>query len=160
MYFKILPGTKAFNRIQKVRNCQIIARDMAIEIVKEVGAKTWLLPYDSIGGGIAAFQMDKCPDGWKRAGGSDIKNGYFPKASPQNKELLARIKALPTIKLSDYANALNYEPQSRGRELSLCPGIQFKNKFLLIDALVENYKPLPGMIEITESEYRKLSASK
>ena len=160
MYFKILKGTKLFDKLMKVDEKRKLAIKAANKILTEIGTQRYVRPADSVGGGIRAFELTVCPDGWKPVMRGRFENCFFPKATAKNKDLLARIEALPIIKSANYAEALKYTPQGVDLKFSICPGIEFKPKVILIDALVEDYKPLKDMIEITEGEYRKLAATK
>jgi hypothetical protein len=164
MFYKLPKGTKAFIKLKAVEEKIVEANRAARKLAAELKAKHVVRSADTVAGGIIGFSFSKRPDRWKAVLRRHYENVYFPGASPENKDLLDRIKRLPKVTRGDVATASNYSPQLVGGEgnmrFSLCPAVIWGKEFILLEvASGADYKPFAGAVEITETEYRKLSKS-
>ncbi len=156
MKFKILPGTKLYDRLWSVNTGIIAARATIADTLKSMGfiglyatsSGTHIVSCDAV------EIFGEKPDGWKSVG-DKYQCLYYPKVS--NKKDSKIIAALPRIK----NEAIN-EPLGFGfnigpnLEVYYRPGIAFHKKYILVDIGNSEYKKKPDMIEILESEYNKL----
>jgi len=169
MKYKILKGTKLFDQFIELKKKMVTAKKAAKELVKEVAPvdTEWYAPHESIAGGVDAFIIPGGkPDGWVNAYIPHEKDVYRPKKTLANKELLDKIANLPVVSTSDFNSIIKYDWRKTGakkqlgrRITSYSPGFDIRANYVLIDVSehAPNYKPVPDMIEITVSEYNKLS---
>lgn len=162
MKFKVLKGTELFNQLTAINKRMYAAKDAADKLTASLPFKvvdTATRGYN-LAGGIDAFHCpDGCPEGWKVVGES-WQNLYYPKVKG-NKDLLAKISALPLIKYDDINELINFRPQGYTTPAGLAwakgPGIVWAKTYVLIETSEGlPYKPVPDMIEITVSEFDKL----
>jgi len=156
MKFKILPGSKLFDTLTDVNNGMIAARAAITDTLKAMGYTgqyaSSMNDYYLVHCNAVRIEFGK-PDGWKC-----LDSGleyYWPKA--KNKAALAQLEALPAIKVEAINNPLKF---SFGLGEDNCiyhrPAIAWHKKYILIDTGSMDYKPVKGMTEILESEYKKL----
>ena len=152
MKFKVNKGTKLFNELIAVLKKMDQCHHAAWEIVEEVGATSYRGSYWRIGGGITALGFKKQPEGYRKEEGY---NSYFPKKIKVNKELLAKIDALPTVTFEDINTPLKFDfPQHIGNKMVNVPEVLFRKDHVLINVKDEcTYTPVEGMIEILGSEW-------
>ena len=161
MKFKVLKGSPIFEKLEhmmsKIKSCW----DASHELSESVGAKGVCTFGYHRAGGIGAFQFapDKFPslELWKQTDPRkyQYRDLFYPRSGKkykQNDELHAKIAALPVVEKEEYNKVIGYE----GGWLSSY-GLKSGNGYFLIEIPEDSdYKPLEDMIEILESEYRKL----
>lgn len=161
MKFKINKGTPLFEKLTtihaKMKACSIAAKAMA----NKYGWETWWQGSYCAAGGISGIQLPEKPDGWKLANARHSHSMFYPKAIRANRELLAELDALPTVKVEEISAALDYGLQMGPRlQISRCPGVVWFDDYILIDSPDWlDWKPKGGE-EILVSEYKKLNAEK
>lgn len=160
MYFKIEDKTSpAGIAAWDLRTKMDAAYKAAKKLATDVGADSWLTPTNVVYGGITGFDKLFAGDTklYKKAGKQEGTQFYFPRSVPANKALLERIAALPTVKVKDINSVLNYEPQTIGNKHYFSPAISYRKKVALVKTQeAVKYKPIEGMVEITQSEYDNL----
>lgn len=159
MKFKALKGTETFAKLQavwlRIKKADKAAKQLAIELNADT---RWMSGWGSISGGISGIELKVKPEGWKSTG----ENGfYYPAKLNANKELLDRLEALPVVKDFELNDAVGFKRQSVGRVMHNCIGAQFGKDYHLFEVNEEvKYTPPADVIEITASEYKKLSLKK
>lgn len=159
MKFKVLKGTDLFKKLDDFRKEMVRCNKLAFDIVEELGYKQMRGKYNTIAGGISSIVIDGTPPAnWKQVGYKE----YFPMKRKVNKELLDRIAKLPVVDGDDLNKILKYNPFNRkdpdDRRMSFHPGINWGDAYILIDVSNgNNYKQLPDMIEILDSEFSTLT---
>lgn len=172
MKYKIEKGTPLFTKLDNLGEQIRKVNKQACDLVKEMGFSNFHPKGNFIlAGGISAVHADKKPKDYAFAYGSSEPNAFFPRKIKTNKELLAKINALPTIDASALNDLVNFDPftdssditPTGGRRISFHPGIAWKKKYILIDIAnyyEDSYKPAKHMIEITTAEFKKLKAGR
>lgn len=154
--------------MEELRLKILSANKEAGKLAKEMGFKQWRQRSMKLAGGIESLYADKKPEGFAYTYGSKEPNDFFPKKIKANKEILAKIDALPVVLHGELNNLINYDwrastsfNKNGGQQICFSTGILFKKNFVLIDwPEYVKYKPVKGMTEITFSEYQTLSKKK
>lgn len=156
MKFKILPGCDLFNAfceiLEQGKNYQLLARQWA----EPQGANEWAEPHSAFSGGVAGLVFAKKPNGW-----TTIDVGVFrPRLGSA---LYKEMKALPFVGAATINELVGYTPRyvavSGGKFMLMRhPGVKVLDGCILLSFkdYITYYKPVEGMIEILESEYRSL----
>jgi hypothetical protein len=173
MKYKVEKGTKLFEKLDALGDRMMEVNKAAFTLVKEMGFKEFHTAGTGFvfAGGISAVRSKTKPEGYVYAFGPSEREAFFPKKNKANKELLAKIEALPIIKADELNTLVNFDPfadtpavtRTGGRNISFHPGISWGKEYILIEVshhYEESYKPAKDMIEITTSEYQKLHNSK
>lgn len=165
MKFKVVKGTKLFDQLVDVQKEIRRVNGEARKLVESLGYKKYW-PSSELAGGIVAIHCPTGkPEGWA-VFWKDEKHCYMPaKNKKENKELWAKINALPVLEYSYLNDLLDYKPLTHRTDnrVSFGPGIQWEKDYVLLefaDYVAAKYKPVKDMIEILESEYVKLSKLK
>lgn len=173
MYFKVDPNSKLHQELdalfQQGKDNRVVVTALVDEINRLTGddCTQYYGVYEAQGGFSAKKFNDtsKVPEGWVRM--KYDSKAFSPsranKHKKRNRELLAKIDALPLVRHSDYSKVLGYKVYT-GEEngnmiISTSPGIIFGNIFLISIyhfAIKAGYKPVDGMIEIKASEYHSI----
>lgn len=162
MKFKILKGTKLFDRLTAVRKEMTRCNKEALKVMKEAGAKSIRGRRMVAAGGISSFIFEDNikPDNWSFAYGKDYPKDFMPTRNRTvNKDLLGKIANLPVVEYDAINDLLNYDfNDSDTNRLYFIPGLLFKKQCILLvfGEQYTRYKPVKDMIEITHSEYLKL----
>lgn len=156
MKYKILKGTALFNSLLALHGRIQQARAEIRRVVEELGYKEYVVSSDYLiaCSGIQIFG-DK-PEGWRKVGGK-WEPYYLP--TQKNKEVAAKIAALPMIRNEELNTIVGFHWQI-GDNLAVFnrPGFVQRDDYALIEVGSGcKFDPLPDMIEITGSEYKKLS---
>jgi hypothetical protein len=127
-----------------------------MKLVKEMGFKRCCRDSHSVGGGISAIEcLDGKPDGFKSVG-EKHQNLYFPKV--RNKELIAKIKALPLVGNEEFNETIGFKEQFSDMCFHQRFGCkEFDGGYLISISDKCDYTPKSDMIEILASEYKKLN---
>lgn len=173
MYFKIEKKSELHATLVKVKADMKAANKAAFALANELGFEKYRpINNFTIAGGIMSLYSEdgKKPDGYAYTYGSSSPNDVFPKRKLKaNKELLAKIDALPTIPAERLNGPIKYDwrkhksprADSRGgSQILFTPGVSFaKNDEILISFpdYITSYKPVKGMIEITFTEHKTLN---
>lgn len=93
VYYEIKPGTEAAARIEAYFNRIETDRKKAAKIAKKVGSNEpdKFLQRD---GRIIGLSFGDKPEGWRNANARGYHGWYFPKATKENKALIAEISGL------------------------------------------------------------------
>lgn len=165
-YYKVKkkhPLHLAFTQfMERVKAVKDEARALAIELSD---SETFYSRPHTLAGGIGALIFKEKPEGWKQVG-EKWQRAFYPKAS--NKSVCKRIESLPVI-LADEMNAIiGFEAGTSSEEPNQ-PGIVWYGSFGLKEGkgkqfLINvpngmSFKPVDGMVEITNSEYTSLLIS-
>jgi hypothetical protein len=157
IYFKVEANTETFQKMEEVFNRIKKCNEASFALAKELGAKDegLLRPASYAAGGIAGFPMATMPENWRKADKNHY-GYYFPKSLTINKDILSKIRALPTVARIEIGRAFGFE------SFLSYPGIVWGGKMYLVEVPVGgfagNYKPMPDMVELTGSEFQKLKS--
>jgi hypothetical protein len=181
MFYKINPGSKLHEQLKhlqiQIQEAHTTTHDFVFKtMLEKYGIK--VLEYQSarfnaIGdsfycntaaGGVVSFLIKEKPNGWKNYG-----QGYFPKNTKANKELLEEIHALPFIEYEAVNKIIGFKTaydddssrmlRTPGRKLATMENAP--HVICFSDWVIpKHYKPKKEMIEITKSEYDKIAKSK
>lgn len=165
MKFKILKGTESFDKFMALQDLISGCHKAAAAVAKKVGVKEWHPAWWAMSGGISAFVFDKKPAGWANAFIPHEDKAYMPKKNlVSNKELLAEIRELPVVQADALNKIVKYDPGKcrSGRQIMRHPGFLIKKDYVLLtfSDYVVKYKGTKDMIEITHTEFEKLSKAK
>ncbi len=161
MYYKILPETKLFAKLSKLKDEMMRCNEAALALVKSAGYESFRIGWHVLAGGISAVQISGgCPYGWKRAS-KRMSDAYLPSNISKNKELLHKIESLPTVTASQLNSILKFEEYLDNVTNSYYeyPYVAWEKNVILvrINDTVQGYKPLKEMVEITFTEFTKLN---
>lgn len=167
MKYKVLKGTKLFNKLVDIQNeiqrCNKVARDF----VEGLGYTKFRKSRYGIGGGISSIICESGkPVGWKKSY-TELPNEYMPAKIKKNDTLLKAIDNLPKVDENVINKLLDYDPWKSTEEsqvgygmvINVCPEVHWKKSFILIgisERYITTYKPVRNMIEIMGSEFEKL----
>lgn len=159
MRYIIRKGSPLFNtlwtyqyRIREINQaCQKLAREIGADDQKI------LLAPGYAAGGIIGFSFPEKPRRWKTTRRGDTAF-YFPNdLSPQNRELLEKIKAIPKLTRIEISSAIGFEVQVVGDRFLQNVGMKWFDEYILIHVPQDaQYRPAEGMEEIKVSLYQKL----
>ena len=168
MKFKVLKGTTLFNKLMVLRRDMIAAEQAAADLAAEFGSDTFIASreFQVIAGGLEGIMMDNKPATWVKAFPKHYPDVYIPAAGkPENRDILARIAALPVVRSHDYNTIIGFKPQEIRLEgkltvtlVSNCSLALKEGMFLIACNPNAEYEPVAGMTEILESEFKKLMA--
>lgn len=154
MKFKVLAGSDIFEQLMAVKKRMDESFEKSKQIADEVGAEEWLSGPD---GDLWGIRFPSKPNGWKQVLGVHHNDCYFPKANRQNKDLLDRIAGIPRVSRKDLNACVGFKIQWVGFKQLRSIGVVWGELFCLVELHEEaNYQPLPGMEELTVSEYIRL----
>lgn len=174
MKYKILKGTATYGQLEALWKRMMAADRAAYKLVQDI-RKVMGLPYkgskhtyasqnDLLAGGIMAIGFDTKPDGWKVVG-EPWQKLFAPKAN--QKELWDRIKVLPKLQLHELNDIVGFKKGvSAGNDLSWvihrAPGMEWVDGAFLMEvpSACKYTPPNADIVEILESEYRRLSEEK
>lgn len=170
MYFKVDKKSDLYDKLKVIQIRMKVANKASLDLATRLGFKQWRGESNmTIAGGIVSFYSKAKPDGYRYTYGSDMPNDFFPKKIKANKELLAKIEALPTVSSFDFTDLIKYDWRKCSEETGVrhgqkrvlfTPGLSFpKNGEILINVpeWITKYKPVLGMIEILSTEYNTLN---
>lgn len=159
MKFKVVKGTKTFNKLSELKNKVVFVNQEAENLVKTLGGKRYCKHQHVLAGGIAAIEFDSKPDDYKIMG-EKYQNLYYPKVS--NKKDCKLIQELPTLDYKELNSLVNFNgpqtiPNDHGFGWVSTVGIIWGEDEILIEVPSGcKYTPPEDLIEIVESEYEKL----
>lgn len=169
MYYKVDKTTELYAKLKEVQAKMKAANKAAHKLATELGFEKWRGESNMvIAGGIVSLYAETKPEGYSYTYGSKMPNDFFPKKIKANKEILAKIEALPIVDSFDFTDLIKYDWRQHqtptGDRLGqsrvlFTPGLSFpKNGEVLISFpdYIKKYKPVKGMIEIISTEYKKL----
>jgi hypothetical protein len=156
MKYKILKGTALFEALAALekRRKEMIAQIRQV-VVTEMGFHDFAFRSDYLAGCQAVQVEGEKPDGWKKIGGK-FDRYYWPLAS--NKAALEKLNALPSMPCKELNDIVKFGFQVTG-SLNVYdrPGWVQGEEYALINVGEDcKYTPLPDMIEIKASEFKKL----
>ncbi|HQV53974.1 MAG TPA: hypothetical protein PLX17_00585 [Chitinophagaceae bacterium] len=160
MKFKILKGTELYNQLVALRKKIDHVQSESAKLAKEFGGGEVATSGRNLAGGIDAVEFKEKPEGWKVVGETWQKL-FYPKSDKSNKEIHEKIQALPVVKFEELNSLVKFDIQgaTSGRGLAFVKSVAcaWGKGYVLIE-VHENckYTPVEGMIEILESEYKKL----
>jgi hypothetical protein len=170
MYFKVKQGTKLFDDLKKLEEKMESCFDSSVELLEDIFGDesenmNFVPDFTKLAGGIIAVQLEKRRKGWEKhlAPWAEGQNLYKPnERMKEMKEAVERMKNLPTVSESEINSIINFEKiKDEGRVLT-CPGFMFFDDLVVFDfpdyITEEYYKPVDGMVEITEEEYNNLTS--
>jgi hypothetical protein len=156
MKFRVNKGTPLFDKLILLQEKMWDCNNAAYDLVKKMGYKRMRGRGMVLAGGISTIEiLGGKPEGW-RDNTYGVSNEYFPKKNKQNKEILAKIKALPVVEYRELNDLVNFDMHdTKSNRISFHPEIIWGDDAILIgiSSQYENYKPVKGMVEILESEY-------
>lgn len=163
MKYKISKGCYLFDKLMEVGRRMIECNAQARQMVRNIkGAGKFHIARNAIAGGISCIRFKEKPLGWVRY--SRKYQGLY-KPAAKNKIYHTLIGSLPVVESEEVAKLLKFKDQTYFVDDTMhwisCPGVRWKKNFILVSVPSEvKYKPLPGMKEILESEFIKLSKQK
>ena len=162
MKYKILKGTELFKNLSSLKKKMVDVRKQSNELAVEFGGIASATNGRYLAGGMDAVEFKEKPEGWRSVGNS-WQNLYYPKADKKNKEIHAKIQALPKIEFEDLNELVGFTGQfcsdDRGIAHVKSVSIKWHKDFILMEtAEGTEYNPVDGVIEILGSEYDKLSS--
>lgn len=162
MKYKVLKTSPLGRKLMELQGEMNEVGSIADKLVKELGGKKYCRNRHALYGGISAIEFNEKPSGWITIG-KKWQGLYMPNA--KQKAIWEKINSLPLIKHESLNSILKFNKQSycsHGRMYYVnCPGVLFRKLCILIEVNEElKYKPVPGMKEITVSEFNKLSKGK
>lgn len=168
MYYRIEPDSELFSKVEEALNFGIDARNKALILAHEHGAKGIheLRSPEGLYGGISCFVFEEKPgDLWKKVETPYGTRWYPKKNRKENKPLLDKIKALPVLSCFDFNKLLNYrmDVHNSGNKILWSPSINAKltgdKKYIHIgftkQVIEGGYIPPEGMTEVTYSEFKR-----
>jgi hypothetical protein len=171
MKYKILAGCKLYDQLDQLRQRLNQVQNEASYLATKLEAKEWVPKYGPfiLGGGISGLRFSTPPGpNWKRAHTKHFRDTYMPHPTKKVMQIIRQsIDELPTVSAAELNDLLNFDsdntyPGSGGQTMTMFhPAIKWMDDIILIginEALV--YTPVDGMIEITATEYKELSADK
>jgi len=164
MKFKVDPNSELYQKLIKIENQFQETQKTINAYVKRIGGTAFSTNnFGHFIGQINGIQFEVIPDKskWKSVGPKHL-NLFMPKAN--QRKLVDEIFSLPTMDKEEYESLFNlYDAlveQGDGLGLFTSPGLKYnrdtKTFLLSVPNGVENFTPVDGMIEILESEYKKL----
>jgi hypothetical protein len=160
MKFKVLKGTETYNKLQAFQEKGNEVRKIALDFANSLGFEEYIENQKHRVGGISAFVSREKKEGYKQVFTRHRSNLIFPKTTKANKELLAKIEALPVITDDEYNSIIGFKSNFYELNFVRAFGYRKSNKedcYLIDLSGVTKYTPKPDMIEILESEYISLS---
>ena len=156
MYYKIEPGNVTHEKVKDTLQKLDSYIDQSESLVKELGFERYGKSHNGVAGGISCVESSSKPEGYVSVG-KKWQNLYRPKAN--QKEIWAKIKALPVMSFEEFGEAIGFKPQFKGLTYHRACGITtIKNTYLVEVSDKCDYTPAEGMVEILASEYKKLMA--
>lgn len=161
MYYKVLPDCDLYNKLDALKREMKRCNTDALDLAKSIGYDQIRLGWFGIAGGISAFQIEGLiPKGWKRASKKAPEGAFFPKEIAANKDLLELIKNLPKVSSEQLADIVNFK-EYLDEETHLYykhPFASWKTDIVLlkIAEIIDDYVPVEGMIEITQTEFNAI----
>jgi len=160
MKFKVLKGTETYNKLQAFQEKSKELRKIALDFANSLGFEEYIENQKHRAGGISAFVSREKKEGYKQVFTRHRSNLIFPKTTKANKELIAKIEALPVITDDEYNSIIGFKSDFYGLQFIRAFGyrrVNIKDCYLIDLSGVTKYTPKPDMIEILESEYISLS---
>lgn len=163
MKFKVDPKSELYEKLMEFDKKYQTTYNEIKTYVKNIGGEAFSLNNAfHVIGRVNGIQFTENPDKtlW-RSVGPKYMNLYMPKS--KNKAVLTALEELPYLEKDEYNNIFGnpsdvlVENQG-GLGLFNAPGCKFLGKeiVLKVPSSISDYKPIPGMIEILESEYNRL----
>jgi len=152
MYYKVLKGTETFEKLNNVWDKIVDYNNQSKELTEELGFEKFGRNNNGVGGGISCFKSEEKKEGYRMVG-KKHQDLCFPKANQKN--ILAKIDALPVVSYDEYNKTIGFESQFTD--------VYYISHFaskrldeLIVIKLSENckYQPKEDMIEITTSEFK------
>lgn len=159
MYFKIEKGYKVFDAVNKCFENRRETLKAYKNFAKKYGAGCTY--HDGLGEiSFGEFVFDETPD--LRIFKEDPEYKYIGYCTPNKrykagKELAKRVSELPRWDKKTISDAIKLYPENWINKF--CAGIGFKitDEFILLDLNAkQSYVPVEGMVEIVESEFKRL----
>lgn len=162
MFYKTNKGTTLFNNLVELKSKIDIANEAAKNMVKSMGHENFLLSHQ-LAGGIEGIEIKTGrPDGWKKVYISKYNDVYMPQNIKKNKEILAQIAELPTVKERELTDMIGYDWLSlcKNNRISFYPATSWRDDavYFKVSECASAYTPCDEMIEITASEYNNAVA--
>jgi len=164
MYYKILKGTPLHEKLARLHEKILAAKKEAAAVVKEVNGFSYCSNPDILAGGIFGISFyDEPPHGWYCINQGSTPSYYRPKNLSENRELLAKIKSLPTVSFEELNVLLNFiagtAPFGKALKWVKCPIVVWGSETTVVNLRgFDGYHPVEGMIHIIKSEYNTLAA--
>lgn len=158
MYYKLEKGNPTFKKLDaiwdKIQECNIKSADL----VKELGFKEFAVSRRHVAGGISAIYSKEKIEGFKRVG-KPHQYLIYPRAN--NKDVISKIEALPTVSYHEYNETIGFKEQFQRLNYLKRFGTKKVNDLYLIEVSTNaDYTPTDDMVEITFTEYKRLSELK
>lgn len=154
MKFKVEKGTDTYNKLSEVFDKIKDYNNQAMSLANKLGSEEFGISFKGVAGGISCIKYKDKPEGFKVVG-KPYQNLFMPKAN--NKKLWEEINELPILSFDEFNSVIGFEPQFKGLKFYRTYGYTHLNDKFLIDTGDADYTPKDDMIEILESEYKKLS---
>lgn len=153
MKFKVEKGTETYRRLELLQERINECNNEALNLVESLGFKKFGVSNSGRGGGISCVKADDKPDGFKVVG-KPHQNLFMPKSS--NKKLWDKINALPIVSYQEFNDVIGFTPHFKGLSHYRSYGFERLDDLFLVDVGDADYTPKEDMIEILDSEYKKL----
>lgn len=152
-YYKVPRNSETGKKFAEIEKRKHECFDAVKEFIKPFGATQFRYSRWSLWGGIDSIILENEPDLkiWKKVGYQE----YYPKAnSKEGKELIKKMKELPTVSFNDLNSIVGYQTDWYSHI-----GFSYGNKefFGFIIGLDWKANIPSDCIEITASEYEKIN---
>lgn len=159
MYFRIKQDSETFEAVKNLRIKMKAATKAACDMATELGGSEKGEHigegFNIIAGGLTGIKMETKPRGWSKAS-KHYRDVYFPQKNlVANKEILAKIEALPKVYTDDINALVGFEDQTVGRNVILMPNFYWRDDFIVFTMNSGCiYTPMKDIEEITGSEFK------
>jgi hypothetical protein len=158
MYYKTLKGSDTYKNFDKLQQDIMAVTKAAFALVEELGYESYIDKRMACAGGISGIQIAEKPKGWKRVYQKHYDDVYFPSDIKANKELLAKIEALPYVNFTQLNDCVGYKEQTLGTTWMYKIGCSWHDDYVLFTVNDKaRFTPPADCTEITVTEYNKLS---
>lgn len=167
MYFKVEPGSTIYDILMDVHEQMKVSKKACKDLSNEVGADGYSSSTSTyIAGEINAFHFSSCEQpyqSWRRLQDCWFMPMVSKKHAAANKDILQKLADIPRVNKDILAESLLCKPQgyvseSGGLGFFTIPNVEWREGVILLTFPTKiDYNPVPGLIEIITSEYKKLS---
>jgi hypothetical protein len=160
MFIKIPKGSELYDKCNEIMDRMVEYDKASFEWAKSQGATSIRGGWFDIAGGISTAEFpNKPPKGWVKAGHKFGDNEYSPGKSAAGKDIQKAINGLKKMTFDEFNKAFSFDPSKHiGNKRSWHPAFLWREDYvLMVFADHTPYTLMPGMEEITVTEYNKLS---